>query len=65
MELLETTAALHASKESFVPNIWSIQTDMDREVLGLMLLPLSPPLLLGKGIVAEHFAASTHNHSWL
>lgn len=55
------TAALHASKESFVPNISSIQTEMDRETLGLMLLPL----LLGKGIVAEHFAASTHNRPWL
>lgn len=32
---------------------------MDRETLGLMLLPLSPPLLLGKGIMVEHFASST------
>jgi len=37
------TAGLRASKESFVPNISSIQTEMDRETLGLMLPPLSPP----------------------
>lgn len=65
MEVLKTTAALRALKESFVPNISSTQTVMDREMLGLMLLPLSPPLLLGKGIVVEHFAPSTHNRPWL
>lgn len=65
MKVLKTTAALRASKESFVHNISSIQTEMDRETLGLMLLPLSPPLLLGKGIMVEHFAPSTRNCPWL
>lgn len=65
MKVLKTTAALRASKESFVRNISSIQREMDRETLGLMLLPLSPPLLLGKGIMVEHFAPSTHKRPWL
>lgn len=58
------TAVLHASKESFVPSISGIQTEMDRETLGLMLLPLSPPLpsFLENGILFEQFALSTHNH---
>lgn len=51
MKVLKTTAALRASKESFVPSISSIQTEMDSETPRLMLLPLSPLLLLGKGIV--------------
>ena len=65
MKVLKTTAVLCALKESFVPNISSIQTETDRETFGLMLLPLSPPLLLGKGIVAEHFASSTRNRPWI
>lgn len=65
MKVLKMTAVLHASKESFVPSISGIQTQMDRETLGLMLLPLSPPLLLGNGILFEQFALSTRNHPWL
>lgn len=65
MKVLKMTAVLHASKESFVPNISGIQTEMDRETLGLMLLPLSPPLLLGNGTLVEQFALSTRNHPWL
>lgn len=61
MKVLKMTAVLHASKESFVPNISGIQTEMDRETLGLMLLPL----LLGNGILVEQFAPSTRNHPWL
>lgn len=42
MKVLKTTAALRASKESFVPNISSTQTEMDSETASFMLLPLSP-----------------------
>lgn len=65
MKILKMTAVLHAWKESFVPSISGIQTQMDRETLGLMLLPVSPPLLLGNGILFEQFAPSTRNHPWL